>query len=142
MILNRREWQRRITLISLSMFFDTMVLSVLLLVRCIECAMWYCSGWLCFLFNSCAFCVCVSMYECGLICAFVCVVFLVQQWHPDRWTRTPSLLGEAKRKFQQIQEAYSGNFLFFHRFISMQSISNWAKLCFIPKRLAISFSFL
>lgn len=35
--------------------------------------------------------------------------FWLQQWHPDKWTRTPSLLGEAKRKFQQIQEAYSGN---------------------------------
>ncbi len=68
-------------------------------------------------------CVCLCM-SVELICAFVCVVFLLQQWHPDRWTRTPSLLGEAKRKFQQIQEAYSGNFLFFHRFISMQSISN------------------
>ncbi|KAI5579850.1 hypothetical protein BDE02_08G116400 [Populus trichocarpa] len=34
---------------------------------------------------------------------------LVQQWHPDRRTRTPSLLGEAKCKFQQIQiKAYSG----------------------------------
>lgn len=33
---------------------------------------------------------------------------LVQQWHPDKWTRRPSLLGEAKHKFQQIQEAYSG----------------------------------
>ncbi|KAJ7943016.1 chaperone protein DnaJ [Quillaja saponaria] len=32
---------------------------------------------------------------------------LAMQWHPDRWTRNPSLLGEAKRKFQQIQEAYS-----------------------------------
>ncbi|KAF5751850.1 hypothetical protein HS088_TW02G00869 [Tripterygium wilfordii] len=32
---------------------------------------------------------------------------LAMQWHPDRWTRTPSLLGEAKQKFQQIQEAYS-----------------------------------
>lgn len=32
---------------------------------------------------------------------------LAMQWHPDKWTRTPSLLGEAKRKFQQIQEAYS-----------------------------------
>ncbi|XP_010044173.2 dnaJ homolog subfamily B member 3 [Eucalyptus grandis] len=31
---------------------------------------------------------------------------LAMQWHPDRWTRNPSLLGEAKRKFQQIQEAY------------------------------------
>ncbi|KAK5839054.1 hypothetical protein PVK06_007812 [Gossypium arboreum] len=32
---------------------------------------------------------------------------LAMQWHPDRWTRTPSLLSEAKHKFQQIQEAYS-----------------------------------
>ncbi|XP_062111075.1 uncharacterized protein LOC133822681 [Humulus lupulus] len=32
---------------------------------------------------------------------------LAMQWHPDRWTRCPSLLGEAKRKFQKIQEAYS-----------------------------------
>ncbi|KAL1359531.1 uncharacterized protein LOC107484217 isoform X2 [Arachis duranensis] len=32
---------------------------------------------------------------------------LAMQWHPDRWTKNPSLLGEAKRKFQQIQEAYS-----------------------------------
>ncbi|KAL8531828.1 hypothetical protein ACS0TY_008433 [Phlomoides rotata] len=32
---------------------------------------------------------------------------LAMQWHPDKWTRTPSLLGEAKQKFQQIQEAYS-----------------------------------
>lgn len=32
---------------------------------------------------------------------------LAMQWHPDKWTRNPSLLGDAKRKFQQIQEAYS-----------------------------------
>ncbi|GMJ13321.1 hypothetical protein HRI_005001300 [Hibiscus trionum] len=32
---------------------------------------------------------------------------LAMQWHPDKWTRTPSVLSEAKRKFQQIQEAYS-----------------------------------
>ncbi|XP_057486458.1 uncharacterized protein LOC130772561 isoform X2 [Actinidia eriantha] len=32
---------------------------------------------------------------------------LAMQWHPDKWTRTPSLLADAKRKFQQIQEAYS-----------------------------------
>ncbi|KAM7463459.1 hypothetical protein LguiA_031580 [Lonicera macranthoides] len=32
---------------------------------------------------------------------------LAMQWHPDKWTRNPSLLGEANRKFQQIQEAYS-----------------------------------
>ncbi|XP_050231417.1 uncharacterized protein LOC126680338 [Mercurialis annua] len=32
---------------------------------------------------------------------------LAMQWHPDKWARTPSLLAEAKRKFQQIQEAYS-----------------------------------
>ncbi|KAI6686090.1 hypothetical protein NL676_032003 [Syzygium grande] len=31
---------------------------------------------------------------------------LAMQWHPDRWTRNPSLSGEAKRRFQQIQEAY------------------------------------
>lgn len=41
--------------------------------------------------------------------ADLCVVMnSMQQWHPDRWTRTPSLLGEAKRRFQQIQEAYAG----------------------------------
>ncbi|KAK4765136.1 hypothetical protein SAY86_026226 [Trapa natans] len=31
---------------------------------------------------------------------------LAMQWHPDRWTKTPSLLGEAKRNFQKIHEAY------------------------------------
>ncbi|XP_038724662.1 uncharacterized protein LOC120016070 isoform X3 [Tripterygium wilfordii] len=38
---------------------------------------------------------------------YMIVLLMLQQWHPDRWTRTPSLLGEAKQKFQQIQEAYS-----------------------------------
>lgn len=37
------------------------------------------------------------------------MILMMQQWHPDKWTRNPSLLGEANRKFQQIQEAYSGN---------------------------------
>ncbi|KAK9027874.1 hypothetical protein V6N11_067696 [Hibiscus sabdariffa] len=37
---------------------------------------------------------------------------LAMQWHPDKWTRTPSILSEAKHKFQQIQEAYSGKELF------------------------------
>lgn len=32
---------------------------------------------------------------------------LAMKWHPDKWTRSPSILGEAKLKFQQIQEAYS-----------------------------------
>ncbi|XP_047332970.1 chaperone protein DnaJ-like [Impatiens glandulifera] len=32
---------------------------------------------------------------------------LAMRWHPDKWLRNPSLLGEAKRKFQEIQEAYS-----------------------------------
>ncbi|XP_044489638.1 dnaJ homolog subfamily B member 8-like isoform X3 [Mangifera indica] len=32
---------------------------------------------------------------------------LAMKWHPDKWTKNPSLLGEAKSKFQQIQEAYS-----------------------------------
>lgn len=45
--------------------------------------------------------------------------FWLQQWHPDKWTRTPSLLGEAKRKFQQIQEAYSGKVAIFSIGINM-----------------------
>ncbi|XP_022155385.1 chaperone protein dnaJ 6-like isoform X2 [Momordica charantia] len=32
---------------------------------------------------------------------------LAMKWHPDKCARNPSLLGTAKRKFQQIQEAYS-----------------------------------
>ncbi|RWR94233.1 dnaJ subfamily B member 3 isoform X1 [Cinnamomum micranthum f. kanehirae] len=32
---------------------------------------------------------------------------LALKWHPDRWTRDPTVVGEAKRRFQQIQEAYS-----------------------------------
>ncbi|KAM0003274.1 putative DnaJ domain, Chaperone J-domain superfamily [Helianthus debilis subsp. tardiflorus] len=32
---------------------------------------------------------------------------LAMQWHPDKWTTNPEFLGNAKRKFQQIQEAYS-----------------------------------
>ncbi|EOX95175.1 hypothetical protein QUC31_004904 [Theobroma cacao] len=29
------------------------------------------------------------------------------KWHPDRWTRNPKVAGEATKRFQQIQEAYS-----------------------------------
>ncbi|QCD98426.1 dnaJ homolog subfamily B member 6 [Vigna unguiculata] len=32
---------------------------------------------------------------------------LAMRWHPDKWTRNPATAGEAKRRFQQIQEAYS-----------------------------------
>ncbi|KAI3466999.1 hypothetical protein Pfo_023662 [Paulownia fortunei] len=32
---------------------------------------------------------------------------LAMQWHPDKWTRSPAHLGQAKQRFQQIQEAYS-----------------------------------
>ncbi|KAK9293265.1 hypothetical protein L1049_021257 [Liquidambar formosana] len=32
---------------------------------------------------------------------------LALKWHPDRSMRNPSVAGEAKRRFQQIQEAYS-----------------------------------
>ncbi|CAO2828499.1 unnamed protein product [Amaranthus hypochondriacus] len=32
---------------------------------------------------------------------------LAMQWHPDKWSNNPVMLGEAKRKFQKIQEAYS-----------------------------------
>ncbi|GAA0174686.1 hypothetical protein LIER_28022 [Lithospermum erythrorhizon] len=32
---------------------------------------------------------------------------LAMKWHPDKWKKSPMMLNEAKRKFQQIQEAYS-----------------------------------
>ncbi|ESQ28104.1 hypothetical protein EUTSA_v10019285mg [Eutrema salsugineum] len=32
---------------------------------------------------------------------------LAMKWHPDRWTKDPLRSVEAKRRFQQIQEAYS-----------------------------------
>ncbi|XP_021862618.1 uncharacterized protein [Spinacia oleracea] len=32
---------------------------------------------------------------------------LAMQWHPDKWANDPAMLGEAKQKFQKIQEAYS-----------------------------------
>ncbi|BAT86105.1 hypothetical protein LR48_Vigan03g264400 [Vigna angularis] len=32
---------------------------------------------------------------------------LAMRWHPDKWTRNLATAGEAKRRFQQIQEAYS-----------------------------------
>ncbi|KAG5244737.1 hypothetical protein OIU76_003103 [Salix suchowensis] len=32
---------------------------------------------------------------------------LAMKWHPDKWARNPAVAGEAKRRFQQIQEAYS-----------------------------------
>ncbi|XP_021742641.1 dnaJ homolog subfamily B member 3-like [Chenopodium quinoa] len=32
---------------------------------------------------------------------------LALKWHPDRWASNPSVSAEAKRRFQQIQEAYS-----------------------------------
>ncbi|XVF57564.1 hypothetical protein PTKIN_Ptkin06aG0215800 [Pterospermum kingtungense] len=31
----------------------------------------------------------------------------MKKWHPDRYARNPGVAGEAKRRFQQIQEAYS-----------------------------------
>ena len=34
----------------------------------------------------------------------------MKKWHPDRWMKDPKFAGEAKRRFQQIQEAYSGIF--------------------------------
>ncbi|CAL4914007.1 unnamed protein product [Urochloa decumbens] len=32
---------------------------------------------------------------------------LAMKWHPDRWASDPGAAGEAKRRFQRIQEAYS-----------------------------------
>ncbi|KAK4768383.1 hypothetical protein SAY87_003524 [Trapa incisa] len=31
----------------------------------------------------------------------------MEKWHPDKWAKNPRVTGEAKRRFQQIQEAYS-----------------------------------
>ncbi|ERN04357.1 hypothetical protein AMTRI_Chr13g117760 [Amborella trichopoda] len=31
---------------------------------------------------------------------------LAMKWHPDKWARDPRLVEEAKKRFQQIQEAY------------------------------------
>ncbi|KAF8721564.1 hypothetical protein HU200_023073 [Digitaria exilis] len=32
---------------------------------------------------------------------------LAMRWHPDRWASNPGAAGEANRRFQRIQEAYS-----------------------------------
>ncbi|XP_072982806.1 uncharacterized protein [Typha latifolia] len=32
---------------------------------------------------------------------------LALKWHPDRWANDPTAVGEAKKRFQRIQEAYS-----------------------------------
>ncbi|PKI47319.1 hypothetical protein CRG98_032294 [Punica granatum] len=32
---------------------------------------------------------------------------LAMKWHPDKLAKNPQVAGEAKRRFQQIQEAYS-----------------------------------
>ncbi|XP_050225153.1 uncharacterized protein LOC126674709 [Mercurialis annua] len=32
---------------------------------------------------------------------------LAMKWHPDKWTGNPAVAGEVKRRFQQIQEAYT-----------------------------------
>ncbi|KAE8679274.1 Detected protein of confused Function [Hibiscus syriacus] len=36
---------------------------------------------------------------------------LALKWHPDKYARNPVVAGEAKSRFQQIQEAYSANIL-------------------------------
>lgn len=61
-----------------------------------------------------SFCLCffdwlIVNFENVLMIEFVVVV---KKWHPDRWgTKNPKGSGEAKRRFQQIQEAYSGNLI-------------------------------
>ena len=49
-------------------------------------------------FSRCIFC----------FLGFWFLVGFVKKWHPDRWAKNQALAGEAKRRFQQIQEAYSG----------------------------------
>ncbi|XP_057492966.1 uncharacterized protein LOC130778476 isoform X4 [Actinidia eriantha] len=40
---------------------------------------------------------------------------LALKWHPDRWAKNSAVAGEANRRFQKIQEAYSGNGRFYVR---------------------------
>lgn len=36
---------------------------------------------------------------------------MLKKWHPDRWMKDPLVAGEAKCRFQQIQEAYAGIYI-------------------------------
>ena len=54
---------------------------------------------------------------CLTICFCTVIIYglqiqLLQKWHPDRWIKNPNsaLAGEAKLRFQQVHEAYSGNY--------------------------------
>ncbi|CAN1354980.1 Chaperone protein DnaJ [Linum perenne] len=50
---------------------------------------------------------------------------LAMRWHPDKWSRNPGLAAaDAKRRFQQIQEAYSGEF-WFHLCLSFKFQLDW-----------------
>ena len=52
---------------------------------------------------------------CYEFCSQKILIYLyvnLKKWHPDRWMKDPKIAGEAKRRFQQIQEAYSGIFFF------------------------------
>ncbi|KAA3468724.1 chaperone protein DnaJ-like [Gossypium australe] len=60
---------------------------------------------------------------------------LALKWHPDRYVTNPAVAGEAKLKFQQIQEAYSGNIV--ESLPLMLSPSNFITLFFI--KLAVRF---
>ncbi|KAE8671281.1 putative kinesin heavy chain [Hibiscus syriacus] len=41
------------------------------------------------------------------------------KWHPDRWMKNPEESGEAKKRFQKIQEAYSGFVNFMQEMVLM-----------------------
>lgn len=49
------------------------------------------------------------------------LTYLMKKWHPDRYARNPGVAGEAKRRFQQIQEAYSGHFTLFSPSLKISS---------------------
>ena len=36
------------------------------------------------------------------------IYIYIQNWHPNRWMKDPKVVKEAKKRFQRIQEAYSG----------------------------------
>lgn len=42
-----------------------------------------------------------------LTCSDLLPWLSAQKWHPDRWASDPGAAGEANRRFQRIQEAYS-----------------------------------
>lgn len=67
--------------------------------------------------------------QCGFISLSFHFLFQSQRWHPDRCSASgnSNFVEEAKKKFQAIQEAYSGNFPFNSLFCSVQHSNSTQK---------------